>query len=80
MWTFGPRLEVEGEVDSNQAGQTWAWKIKDNGTVAAKGTATTGGRSGSFEVERQVGDLAGTDTVSFRARHAGQTCKGTIAF
>ena len=56
------------------------WKIKDNGTVAAKGTATTGGRSGSFEVERQVGDLAGTDTVSFRARHAGQTCKGTIAF
>ena len=45
-----------------------------------QGSATTGGRSGSFEVERQVGDLAGTDTVSFRARHAGQTCKGTIAF
>ena len=74
------RLEVEGEVDTNAAGQTWDWKITDNGAVAAKGTATTGGRSGSFEVERKITNQAGTDTVTFRATRAGQRCVGTIAF
>ena len=73
-------LEVEGEVDSNQSGQGWNWKIKDNGSVAAKGSATTGGRSGSFSVERRISDRAGTDTVVFRAKHSGEVCKGTIAF
>jgi len=74
------RLEVEGEVDSNQAGQTWSWKIKDNGSVAAKGSSTTGGRSGSFSVERKIADQAGTDRVTFRAKHSGEVCTGTIAF
>jgi hypothetical protein len=73
-------LEVEGEVDSNQSGQGWAWKIKDNGSVAAQGSATTGGRSGSFSVERKIANQAGTDTVVFRATHAGEVCTGTIAF
>ena len=74
------RLEVEGEVDSNQSGQSWSWKIKDNGSVAAKGSATTGGRSGSFSVERKIADQPGTDTVVFRAKHSGEVCTGTIAF
>jgi hypothetical protein len=74
------RLEVEGEVDSNQSGQAWAWKIKDNGSVAAKGSATTGGASGSFSVERKIANQAGTDTVAFRASFNGEVCTGTIAF
>lgn len=74
------RLEVEGEVDSNQSGQSWNWKIKDNGSVAAKGSATTGGSSGSFSVERKIADKSGTDTITFRARHSGEVCTGTIAF
>jgi hypothetical protein len=74
------RLEVEGEVDSNKSGQNWAWKIKDNGSVAAKGSATTGGRSGSFSVERKIANKAGADKIVFRAMHAGQVCKGTITF
>lgn len=74
------RLEVEGEVDSNQSGQSWNWKIKDNGSVAAKGSATTGGRSGSFSVERKITNQAGTDTVVFRAKRSGEVCTGTIAF
>ena len=73
-------LEVEGEVDSNRSGQTWRWKIKDNGSVAAKGTATTGGRSGSFSVERQIADKAGTDDVTFRATRNGQVCSGSVSF
>jgi hypothetical protein len=74
------RLEVEGEVDSNTSGQKWAWKIKDNGSVAAKGSATTGGPSGSFDVEREIADQSGTDRVVFKASYAGQTCRGVISF
>ena len=74
------RLEVEGEVDSNRAGQTWRWKIKDNGSVVAKGRATTGARSGSFSVERKIADRSGTDHVTFRATRNGQVCSGSIAF
>ncbi len=74
------RLEIEGEVDSNRAGQTWKWKIKDNGSLAARGSAVTGGRSGSFSVERKITDQSGTDAVTFRATHSGEVCTGTIAF
>ena len=74
------RLEVEGEVDSNKSGQSWSWKIKDNGSVAAKGSATTGGSSGSFSVERKIADQSGTDNIVFVATRAGEKCKGTIPF
>ena len=76
------RIEFEGEVDSNQNGQTWTWKIKHNGTVSARGTATTTGPSGSFEVERKLTNLAGTDSFVFKARNpaSGETCRGTLAF
>ncbi len=74
------KLEVEGEVDSNRSGQTWAWKLKDNGTVVARGSKTTGGRSGSFDVERKIANKAGTDKVVFKATHAGQTCRGVVRF
>src|SRR4051812_41940658 len=73
-------LEVEGEVDSNVSGQRWSWRIKDNGSVAASGSATTRGRSGSFSVERKIANRAGTDKVTFRASHRGEVCKGSIAF
>lgn len=74
------RLEVEGEVDTNRAGQAWAWAIRHNGSVSARGTSTTTARSGSFEVERKIVDLAGTDRVAFRATYAGQTCRGVVNF
>ena len=74
------RLEVEGEVDSFRAGQTWAWTLRHNGSVSARGTSTTTARSGSFDVERKIVNLAGTDRVVFRATYAGQTCRGVVNF
>ncbi len=74
------RLEVEGEVDTNRAGQAWAWTLRHNGSVSARGTSTTTARSGSFEVERKIVDLAGTDRVVFRATYSGQTCRGVVNF
>ena len=76
------RLEVEGEVDSNRSGQTWKWRIKDNGSLVTKGSATTGGASGSFSIERKIANQAGTDHVVFRAKYpaTGEVCVGTVDF
>jgi hypothetical protein len=74
------RIEVEGEIDSNRSGQVWSWKLKHNGSVSAKGRKTTGGASGSFEVQRRMANLAGADHFVFRAEHAGQVCRGTISY
>ena len=74
------RLEVEGEIDSNVAGQQWRWTIRHNGSVSDRGTATTTARSGSFEVERKIVDLAGTDAVVFRAVRDGQVCRGVVNY
>ena len=51
------RLEVEGEVDSNVAGQRWRWALRHNGSLSDRGVSTTTARSGSFEVERKIVDL-----------------------
>ena len=74
------RLEVQGEIDSNVAGQVWRWSFKHNGSLSAKGSKTTAGRSGSFEVVRRMADLAGTDRFVFRATHGSQVCRGTLSF
>jgi hypothetical protein len=76
------RIEVEGEVDSNENGQTWKWRLVHNGSVSARGTATTTGPSGSFDVERTVVDLKGEDHLRFRARNTGsdETCVGSLRF
>ena len=74
------RLEVEGEVDSFVAGQRWRWTLRHNGSVSDRGVGTTTARSGSFEVERKIVDLAGTDRVVFRAVRDGQTCRGVVNY
>jgi hypothetical protein len=75
-------IEVEGEVDSNRAGQTWRWALTHNGAAAGSGTRRTAGASGSFEVRRVTGNRAGVDTFVFTAHRAGtqQTCRGTLRF
>jgi hypothetical protein len=73
------RIEVEAEVDSGRAGQRWHWVLKHDGSVSAKGSKRTRGRSGSWEVERRITDLAGKDHVVFRATHGRTVCRGTIS-
>ncbi len=74
------RIEVEGEVDSNVAGQKWSWRILHNGNVSAKGAATTSAPSGSFSVVRKVVNVAGKDTIGWRATNpaSGETCRGSL--
>ena len=76
------RIEVEAEVDSNQNGQTWKWRLIHNGSVSARGTGTTGGPSGSFEVRREIVNLDGEDSIRFKARNPAtdETCTGSLTF
>jgi hypothetical protein len=74
------RLEVEGEIDSDVVGQRWRWTLRHDGSVSDRGTGTTAGRSGSFEVERRMVDLAGTDVVVLRAVRDGQVCRGVVNY
>jgi hypothetical protein len=76
------RIEIEGEIDSNHAGQVWRWRLKHDGAVVASGRRTTGGESGSFEVRRVLANRSGTDTFVFRARRpaTGEVCRGLVRF
>lgn len=76
------RIEVEGEIDSNRIGQRWRWRLKHNGTLSAKGRATTRAPSGSFEVRRVVVNVRGDDHLVFRAtnRRTGEVCRGSVTF
>ena len=74
------RLEIEGEVDSNRNGQTWSWRMLHNGSLSARGRATTHAPSGSFSVERRMVNRAGTDKIVFKARNprTGELCRGVV--
>jgi hypothetical protein len=74
------RIEAEAEIDSNVVGQTWKWRLTDNGDVVAKGTSTTHAPSGSFEVRRLIADQAGSDRIGIKATNpaTGETCKGFV--
>ena len=76
------RIEVEWEVDSNRSGQTWRVRVRDDGDLVVKTRATTGGASGSFSVERRIGNRAGGDSIVARARDlsSGQLCVGRLTF
>ncbi len=75
-------IEVEAEIDSNRTGQAWRWVIRHNGSVSARGTSVTTGRSGSFDVERRMTDLSGTDRFVLRATNptSGETCRGVLTW
>src|SRR5690349_8223966 len=72
------RIELEWEVDSNRSGQSWRVRVRDNGVRVVKTRATTGGASGSFSIERRIGDRAGSDSIVARSRDlsSGQLCVG----
>lgn len=74
------RLEVEAEIDTNVAGQSWGWVLQHNGSVSARGTSRTTARSGSFQVERRAVNAAGVDTFRFRATRNGAVCVATLSY
>jgi hypothetical protein len=74
-------IEAEFEVDQNVSGDRWRVRIRHDGDLAFRGTRTTGGASGSFEVRIVENDNSGTDNFRARARNVstGEVCVGTAA-
>ena len=75
------RIEVEFEVDQNRNGVRWSVRLKRNGKRFARTHRTTRGPSGSFEIRRVIGDGAGADRVTARAKSpSGEVCKASATF
>jgi hypothetical protein len=72
------RIEVEAEVDTNRVGQVWNWRLSDNATQFASGSATTTAPSGSFTIERRTANRVGTDTIRLTATRGATTCRGVV--
>jgi hypothetical protein len=73
------RLETEFEVDQNRNGVRWTVRIKRNGKSVVKTSATTKAPSGSFSVERRIGDPAGSDRIVAKATSpSGEVCKASL--
>ena len=72
------RIEMEYQVDSNRAGQVWAVRITDNGTVVVLRNATTAGPSGSFTIRKVIANQPGPDKIHAHATFNNQTCGGTV--
>ena len=75
-------LEVEFEVDSNRAGQTWRVRIWDDGVLRYNSLKTTKAPSGSFTARDVMRNMAGTDNIVARARNvnSGQVCVAKVNF
>ena len=72
------RIEMEYQVDSDQAGQVWAVRITDNSTVVVSRHATTAGPSGSFTIRKVIANQPGPDKIHAHATFNNQTCGGTV--
>ena len=76
------RLEVEFEVDQNVSGDRWRVRIRHDGDLVFRGTRTTRGASGSFEVRIIENDGSGSDVFRARARNLStdEVCVGSATF
>jgi catechol 2,3-dioxygenase-like lactoylglutathione lyase family enzyme len=75
-------LEVEFEVDQNVSGDRWRVRIRHDGDLVFRGTRTTRGASGSFEVRIVENDTSGSDVFRARARNLStdEVCVGSATF
>ncbi|HEX6009114.1 MAG TPA: hypothetical protein VFZ50_03295 [Actinomycetota bacterium] len=76
------RIEVEFEVDQNVVGDEWRVRIRHDGELAFRGTRTTRGASGSFELRIVEPNNAGADNFRARARNLStdEVCAGSASF
>ena len=76
------RIEVEFEVDQNVVGDEWRVRIRHDGEIALRGTRTTRGASGSFELRIVEPNNAGADNFRARARNLStdEVCAGSASF
>jgi hypothetical protein len=72
------RLEVEFEVDQNRNGVLWKVKLRRNDKTLVSTNRRTQAPSGSFSLERRIGDPAGKDKISAVATRNGESCRAAL--
>jgi hypothetical protein len=78
--TDGPsRLDLNFEA-GEVPGQNWRVGMSYNGAIVFNGVATSGA-NGEFDVDVEVNNQAGRDTLRGIARNlqTGETCRGTVS-
>jgi hypothetical protein len=75
------RLEVTGIVWSDDE-DIWDWKFKHNDDVSASGDVKAKDADKSFKIVRTMVNLAGPDTVVFRAENSrtGEVCRSDLNY
>lgn len=75
-------IEVEFEVDQNVVGDEWRVRIRHDGEIAFRGTRTTRGASGSFELRIVEPNNVSADGFRARARNLStdEVCAGSASF
>ena len=74
------RLETEFEVDQNRNGVRWTVRIRRNGKLVVNTRAVTRAPSGSFSVERRIGNPGGVDRIRARATSpSGEVCTASLS-
>ena len=74
------QIDIDFEGQTSKAGKTWKFKVKQNGVVRHKGKTVTEA-DGEFDVDRDVKDRSGTDTIVVRAKQgaSGEVCKAKLS-
>lgn len=75
------RLQVIGVVFSDDE-DVWNWKLRHNDDVSARGEVRARDADRSFRVVRTMVNLAGPDTIAFRAENSrtGEVCRGDLSY
>jgi hypothetical protein len=75
------RLDLNFEVDSDVGGQTWRAGMEYNGDIVFNGFATTDQVDGEFDIDVEVANQAGRDTLRAAARlpQTGETCRASVS-
>jgi hypothetical protein len=75
------RIEADMDVHTPKAGQVWHSVFKDNGTIFARATKTSGA-DGSWSATRFATNQTGTDAIVVKATNAttGEVCRATGSF
>ena len=74
------RIEVEFEVDSNVAGQTWQVRLTKNGNQIFSGYAGDPRSQRLLRASPRDVRPEGDDVFRARATHAGEVCAGRATF
>jgi hypothetical protein len=72
-------IDVEFEVDQNVNARRWNVTLRRDGRLVFRGMRTTRPPSGSFEVNRRIGNPDGPDRITGIAQAAaGGTCRAAL--